>query len=116
MRPSPLRYRGTMPVNNVSTVGASTSRGWALAGVDGRTVAARRFRDLIAEFSADLGGMAALGNAERTLIRQAAALTMEAERVQAFIVKGEHVTHDALVRIPSEARRILLSLAARAKP
>jgi hypothetical protein len=81
-----------------------------LDGVDGRTVGARRFRDLTRAFADELGGDATLTETERATVRQAAALTVHAERIQTAIVKGEAVDEDALVRVSSEARRLLTSL------
>ncbi len=97
-----------------STTRAKVSNGSKLlAGVDGRSSAARRFRDLTAdlahEFSVDLS------TAELGLVRQAAALTLRAELLQAAIVRGEPVNADELIRLSSEARRILASLRKRPK-
>ena len=50
--------------------------GGLLHGVDGRTVGAVRFKRLLKSISADLGGMAALTETERGLVRQAASLMM----------------------------------------
>jgi hypothetical protein len=84
---------------------------------DGRTLSARRYRKLIDDFSDELGGQ--LSAADAALIRQAAALTLRAEQTQADILNGVPVDADDLVRISSEARRILgllRSKAAKSKP
>ncbi len=78
-----------------------------LEGVDGRSAPARRYRDLIAAFTADLGGEANLTEADRQLIRQAAGLSVRAEKLQADIVNGCDVDSDLLVRISNAAARLL---------
>lgn len=85
-----------------------------LAGVDGRSATARRFRDLIAELTIEAGGGEGLSAAQRSAIRQAAAILLRAEQVQADIVKGEPVDNDVLIRLSGEARRVLAGLRKRA--
>ncbi len=87
-----------------------------LAGVDGRRASARRFRDLVSDLGAELGGLASLSTADVGLLRQAAAMTMSAESLQAAIVRGETVDADALVRLSSEARRVIMTLRRHARP
>jgi hypothetical protein len=83
--------------------------------VDGRSANARRFRDLIADFAEPFGGLKALTESDRVLVKQAAALALRAESMQAAIVNGEAVDHDALIRLSGEARRILSSIKRRAE-
>ena len=90
-----------------------------LAGrVDLRSAAARRYRHLIATFTAEIGGNPT--ELERGLIKQAAALTLKSEDLQAAIVAGQDgADPDAIIRLSSEIRRILTTLkgkAERAKP
>jgi len=60
-----------------------------LADVDGRSAWARRCRDLIALHTDDLGGADAVSTAEASIVRRAAVLTMELERMeQAFAKAG----------------------------
>jgi len=89
-----------------------TRTGIELPRSDGRTIAARRFRALIESFEKELGGN--LSEVERSLIRQAANLVQVSERLQADVVAGLQVDADAMVRISSEARRILGMLRAKA--
>jgi hypothetical protein len=56
---------------------------------DGRSATARRFRDLIEGITADLGGTDHLSEGERQLIRRAALLSAEAERLGALWARGE---------------------------
>lgn len=87
-----------------------------LDGVDGRSAGARRFKDLIENFSRDLGGLNRLSESEQSLIRQAASLTMRAEQLQAAIVKGEPVDPDELIRLSNTARRCLEGIQKREQP
>ena len=74
---------------------------------------ARRFRDLCKIYAADLGGLDKLTEADLALVRTAAGLTVESERLQCQIVDGKGVNHDAVVRLSSETRRVLERLEAR---
>ena len=77
---------------------------------------ARRFKDLIANFSRDLGGLETLTESEHALIRQAASLVVQAERLQADVVNGRRVDPDELIRLTSESRRALASIRKREQP
>ena len=63
------------------------TRLFALAGVDGRTSTARRFRDIVETVTADLGGNDLLSEAQRQLIRRASALSIMCEGVEADLVR-----------------------------
>jgi hypothetical protein len=76
-----------------------------LENVDGRSSSARRFRDLTQAYSNELGGE--LSEAERSLVRQAVALQLQAERMQEAIVRGEPVDADQLIRVSSTSKRLL---------
>jgi hypothetical protein len=84
------------------------SNGRLLTSVDGRRAYARRFRDLVIAFEAEVGGT--LGELERGLVRQAAAVSLRTEQMQEALVRGEKIDDDALIRMSGEARRILSSL------
>lgn len=60
-----------------------TSRRAVLFGVDGRSMQARRFKDLIDQFEDDLGGHDALSEGQRQLARRCAMLAAECERLEA---------------------------------
>jgi hypothetical protein len=81
-----------------------------LQNVDGRSAYARRFRDLVVAFEAEVGGTGTLTELERGLVRQAAALSLKTEQMQEAIVRGETVNSDTLIRLSGEARRLLSSL------
>jgi hypothetical protein len=56
---------------------------------DGRSATARRFRDLVEDISADMGGKQSLSEGQRQLIRRAAMLSAESERMGALAARGE---------------------------
>jgi hypothetical protein len=91
---------------------AFTAKRWVLADVDMRRPSGRRFVDLCKGFAKEIG--VDLTEAERALIRQAAAMTLQAELLQAALARGEPVNADDTIRLSSEARRILASITARA--
>jgi hypothetical protein len=53
---------------------------------------------------------------EQSAIRQAAAMMLRAEQMQAAVVREENVDNDALIRLSGEARRLLAGLRKRARP
>jgi hypothetical protein len=79
-----------------------------LPRVDGRTIAARRFRDLAESYSAEIGGE--LTEADRSLIQQAAAVQIQCEELQRELVEGRDIDPDMLIRLSSEHRRLLAGL------
>jgi hypothetical protein len=81
------------------------------AGVDGRSATARRFRDLLAQLSREVGNGEALSVREQALIRQAAAIMVRIEALQASIVSGDPVDDDAIVRLSNVAHRLLSAVA-----
>jgi hypothetical protein len=56
---------------------------------DGRSATARRFKDLIDDISADLGGADRLSEGQRQLVRRAAMLSAECERQEALSIRGD---------------------------
>jgi len=81
-----------------------------LSGVDGRSIWARRFRDLIEMHVEDLGGNDAVSAAERSIIRRASALTVELERMESrFALDGEASPEalDLYSRTAGNLRRLL---------
>ena len=84
-----------------------------LPGVDGRSTWARRLRDLITLHVDDLGGEGAISEAERSIVRRAATLTVELERMEAvFATAGEAKASDLDLyqRTAGNLRRLLESV------
>jgi len=60
----------------------------------GDTRWARRFRDVLAEITSDLGGAPELSEAQRQLARRAATIALECEKLEAKAVAGEAIDLD----------------------
>jgi hypothetical protein len=86
------------------------SRLFAIAGLDGRTQTARRFRDLVEAVTGDVGGADILSEAQRQLIRRASALSIMAEAVEADLVRDLGLDINNYGMICDRLRRILESL------
>jgi hypothetical protein len=81
-----------------------------LPGVDGRSAWVRRCKDIIAAHVSDLGGEANSSAAERSIIRRAAVLTTELERLEIrFALAGEasDADLDLYQRTAGNLRRLL---------
>ena len=90
-----------------------------LPGVDGRSTWVRRLRDLIGLHLSDLGGDGAVSEAERSIVRRAATLTVELERLEAvFAVAGEAQADqlDLYQRTANSLRRLLESVGIERRP
>jgi hypothetical protein len=81
-----------------------------VAGLDGRSAEARRYRDLVISYADDLGGADKITEAQRTLIGQVATLQIQSERVQATVLRGEQVNLEQLTRLANASTRILSRL------
>ncbi len=78
----------------------------------------RRFNTLVLKFTDELLGnrRTALTTFEREMVRQAAALTLRAEQLQAGLLRGETVDPDELIRVTSEMRRAVKALGFKVEP
>src|SRR3984957_14686654 len=94
------------------TRAAVSNRSKTHQNVDERSAGARRFRDLVAAYSADLGD--SLSEADLAMVRTAAALTLKSEQMQAQLAAGENVDSDALIRLAGTTRRSLAGISAKA--
>jgi hypothetical protein len=99
-RPGDRRY-GRSAVSNGNRL---------LAGVDGRNTWARRCRDILNEHLVDKGGIDNCSAPERSIIRRAAVLTTELERMEVdFALAGEAQPNqlELYQRVSSSLRRLL---------
>jgi hypothetical protein len=78
-----------------------------MPGVDMRSPSGRRFRDLVAGFAEELGGVEALGHAELALVRQAAMEVLRIELLQGALMRGKRVDHAELTRAGNCVSRVL---------
>jgi hypothetical protein len=81
---------GVPPIYPATHRTRTTNGTGLLPGVDGRTFWVRRMRDLMALHVSDLGGVDACSEAEKSIVRRAAAITIEMERMErAFALAGD---------------------------
>lgn len=98
---------------------AVTNGSALLPGVDGRTVWARRLRDVMELHLDDLGGAAHVSEAERSIIRRAATMTVELERLEASFATAGAATKDDLdlyQRTAGNLRRLLEAVGLKRRP
>lgn len=96
------------PANNRSAIG-NRSRLFVDA-VDGRSAIARRYRDLVAEHSSDLGGAEVLSEAQRQMIRRAASLACWCENIECKLAEGEDIDIGPYTTATNALRRVLVDL------
>jgi hypothetical protein len=77
---------------------------------DGRSPWSRRYYDLIALHVGDLGGRAALSEAQLALIKRAATLEVELEQMEGRLSLGETIDLDVFGRGVGNLRRVWESL------
>jgi hypothetical protein len=90
-----------------------------LPGIDGRSPWVRRCKDVIAAHLSDLGGIENTSAAERSIVRRAAVLTTELERLEArFATAGEASADDLDLyqRTTGNLRRLLEAVGLRRRP
>src|SRR6516225_6245454 len=74
---------------------------------DDRSAWSRRYRDLIVAHTSDLGGAAALSEAQRSLVRRAAGLECELEQMEGRMSQGMEVNLDSFGRDARNRNRIV---------
>jgi hypothetical protein len=89
-----------------------SGRSWTIAGLDGRTVGGRRFRELMAVFLSDLGGEQSLDSLELSQVRLAAALMAVTELMTTDALNSGKVEPEQFSRMANGAARLLASLKA----
>jgi hypothetical protein len=91
---------------------AVTNRSRTHQNGDERSAGARRFRDLVAAFSADLGDD--LSEADMAMVRTAAGLTLKSELLQADLAAGKPVDAETLIKLAGTSRRALAAISVKA--
>lgn len=81
-----------------------------IRGVDGRSEVARRFRDIVLSLADGLGGLDALSEPQRIVIRQAGMLSVQIEQLQAKVVAGDAVDMEQSIRLSNVLTRVLATL------
>ena len=94
------------------TTRSAVSNGSRLHGgeVDGRTADARRFRDITAEIASDLGGSDSMSEAQRQLVRRAAMLSVQGEKMEADAIAGGAIDLDAFGALSDRLSRLFARL------
>ncbi len=87
-----------------------------LEGVDGRSVIARRFRDLVAAIVEDLGGAEAITEGELQLVRRAAFMCVQTEIMEAEVANGGTLDAENYVRLVNALNRTLASIGLKRRP
>jgi hypothetical protein len=77
-----------------------------LPGVSGNDARARRFRDLVAAYIIDLGGLDQITDIKLGLVRRLAATTVQAEQIEASMVNGEQIDIATLCTLASTVMRL----------
>jgi hypothetical protein len=110
-----MSLSSTAAVDRKPHARSAVTNGKLLPGVDQRSSAARRFRDVTEALTDALQKDGALTLAETALVKQAAALVVRTEALQLAIVGGGDVDDEALVRLTNTLSRTLKGLFARRK-
>jgi hypothetical protein len=108
-----IEVRSNVAKRPLTVRSAVTNDPLFLRGVDGRSVVARRYRDVAIALADDLGGQDRLSEPSKILVRQAAALTVQVETLQTKIVSGEDVNLEQLTRLSNVLGRTLQRLGLR---
>jgi hypothetical protein len=101
------RKSSALPHARVRT---ALGNGGELAGVDGRSLIARRYRELAALISRDASPNADLTEAQKQLIRSAAGLIVLRERLDVKAIKGEKIDCGEYCGITNTLRRVLVTI------
>ena len=88
------------------TRSAVTNHKDLLPGLDGRSASARRYRDLVNAFVADMGGLECCSEIRLGLARRLAATTVQAEMLEARMVNGEAIDISQLCTLASTTVRL----------
>lgn len=98
-------------VANPSMVRSRVTNGRKLvAGLDGRSAEARRYKDLCLSLAGDLGGTSVMGAGQTALVRQAAAMIVQSEKLHGAVLRGEVIDTEQLTRLANAATRIIGAL------
>lgn len=83
---------------------------------DAKSAWSRRFHDLVVGHVADLGGADLLSEAQFSLIRRAAAIETELERLDAQLSRNEPVDMDSYARVAGHLRRLFETIGLKRVP
>jgi hypothetical protein len=104
--PNPNRSKAVARPTARSRV--SNGKDLFLEGVDGRSVLARRYRDILAQLVSDLGGDPS--EAQSIIARRAATLAVWCEQAKAGVARGEKLDIGEFTTATNTLRRLLNDL------
>ena len=87
-----------------------------LDGIDQRSAAARRFRDVLGEIVADLGGPDRLSEGQRQIARRCALMSIECEKMEQRGVSGEAIDLDCYGQLTDRIGRAFQRLGLKRVP
>jgi hypothetical protein len=105
MQPNAIELQASNVVD-----GGAKLRLLTLNDLDGRTAAARRVRELIADLESDLGGGSNLTRAQAQLVQRAAVLGALIENAEATWAAGGHIDIGEYLAGINAQRRVLATL------
>ena len=109
MPPEPPATPGQSATDAAPTNGGKV-RLLTLEHLDGRTGAARRARELIADIESDLGGSDRLSAGQRQLVQRAAVLGALIESYEASHLAGEPIAIEPYLAAINSQRRVLATI------
>jgi hypothetical protein len=113
MMPSDYPNMGTSHKNARSKV--SNHRD-LLPDLDGRSAGARRYRDLVGAYAADLGGLDVISEVKVGLLRRLAATSVLAEQLEAKAMDGQEIDLSTYCNLASTAVRLSSRVGIERKP
>jgi hypothetical protein len=115
-REAPANGRSRAPSRAKRPRSAITSGRQLFIDGDSNSAWSRRFHDLVVGHVADLGGADLLSEAQFSLIRRAAAIETELERLDAMLSRGDAVDMDCYARVAGHLRRLFETLGLKRVP
>lgn len=87
-----------------------------LADADGRSLWARRFKDVLSEIISDLGGNDGLSEGQRQIARRCATISLACESLECRAAKGEQIDLDQYGQLTDRLGRAFQRLGLERKP
>jgi hypothetical protein len=112
----PIKARRRAPSRAKRPRSAVTSGRKLFVAGDENSAWSRRFHDLVVGHVTDLGGADLLSEAQFSLIRRAASIECELERLDARLSMNEPVDMDAYARVAGHLRRLFETLGLERRP
>jgi hypothetical protein len=105
----PNELAAKRPQSRVTSLARRGVASW-LDGGDKRGPVARRFRDLVALVTSDLGGPTELSEAQRQIIRRIASLAVWCESQEGRMADGDEININEFQRTSNSLRRLCESI------